>query len=584
MKKRKKEKINYKEIWFNLKRTWKFTKPYRGKLIFYIILSIIVTLIGIAIPLISAKILINITNGIFDKLIIFSFAYFLIQLISSIMRNIASKISEYIYLSSSLDIQIAITSELLDLETKELDKNSVGVFVERLKGDSGSLASIFEKLLSSASDLFGNIGILVAIFIINKYMFLYFILSIVIVWLLEQERIKKYYKVDSRYRKYNEGNTGLATELVRGIRDIKVLNIKQSFLNKVSNDTKKIFNERFEMNKIARLYRTLIFCVEDFMEFLFIILGIILITTNNLTIEDFIILYMYNGKVQGLISYFSYELDSLKEFNLSAKRVFDILDNDAYKKEKFGKIKLNKVNGEFEFKKVNFSYGNKKKVLNNMSFKIMPNQTVAFVGKSGVGKTTIFSIIDKLYNINSGSILIDGVNINDLDQESIRNNISIITQDPYIFNFSIKENLKIVKPNATQKEIKEACKIACLDDYIEKLPHKYNTVIGENGVMLSGGQKQRLAIARALLRKTEIILFDEATSSLDNETQQLIQQAINNMQGEYTILIIAHRLSTIVNADRILVVDDGKIVAEGTHQELMKHNKLYKHLYETEIK
>ena len=198
-------------------------------------------------------------------------------------------------------------------------------------------------------------------------------------------------------------------------------------------------------------------------------------------------------------------------------------------------------------------------------------------------KTTIFSLLCKLYNTNRGEILIDGNNIKDLDEYSIRNNITIISQNPYIFNMSIRDNLKLVKEDLTDKEMKEACKLACLNEFIETLPNKYDTVVGEGGVMLSGGQRQRLAIARAFIQKTEIILFDEATSALDNETQSYIQQAIDNMKKDYTILIIAHRLSTIVNADRIIVIDDGKVVGEGTHKQLLSKNKIYKKLYESEI-
>jgi ABC-type multidrug transport system fused ATPase/permease subunit len=160
--------------------------------------------------------------------------------------------------------------------------------------------------------------------------------------------------------------------------------------------------------------------------------------------------------------------------------------------------------------------------------------------------------------------------------------MSIITQNPYIFNFSIKDNLLLAKEDATMKEIRNACKLACIDDYIMTLPDKYDTILGENGVILSGGQKQRLAIARALLMKTEIILFDEATSALDNETQSKIQEAINNLKGEYTILIVAHRLTSVIDCDRIFVVDDGKIIDQGTHKELMKKSSFYKNLYNKE--
>lgn len=189
----------------------------------------------------------------------------------------------------------------------------------------------------------------------------------------------------------------------------------------------------------------------------------------------------------------------------------------------------------------------------------------------------------KLYNVNSGEILIDDNKINELDEKSIRGNITIINQNPYIFNMSIKDNLKLVKNEVTDEEIKEACKLACLDDYVETLPNKYDTVVGEGGVNLSGGQRQRLAIARALIQNTKIILFDEATSALDNETQSKIQKAIDNLKGNYTIIIIAHRLSTIVNCDKIFILEEGKISDKGSHPELLKNNKYYKNLCNTEL-
>jgi ABC-type multidrug transport system fused ATPase/permease subunit len=188
-----------------------------------------------------------------------------------------------------------------------------------------------------------------------------------------------------------------------------------------------------------------------------------------------------------------------------------------------------------------------------------------------------------MYDIQDGKITIDGVNIQELDKESIRGNITIIHQSPYIFNMSIRDNLRLVKEDLTEEEMIEACKLACLDEFINVLPDKYDTMIGEGGLTLSGGQRQRLAIARALVQKTEIILFDEATSALDNETQSKIQQAIQNLQKDYTILIVAHRLSTVVNSDRILFLNEGKIEAEGTHQELLKICPAYKQLYEAEM-
>ena len=193
-------------------------------------------------------------------------------------------------------------------------------------------------------------------------------------------------------------------------------------------------------------------------------------------------------------------------------------------------------------------------------------------------------MLTKSYLIKSGLLKIDDIDINELDEKTIRKSISIITQSPYIFNMSIKDNLRLVKPNATEKDIDYVCKKSCFYDYVMSLPDKYDTIIGEGGVNLSGGQKQRLAIARALLKDCKILLFDEATSALDNITQQEIQESIDNISADYTIIVIAHRLSTIMNCNRIYILDKGKITASGTHKELLKNNKEYKKLYNSEAR
>lgn len=333
---------------------------------------------------------------------------------------------------------------------------------------------------------------------------------------------------------------------------------------------------------IRRFYTYLESNIRTFSDFGFIIIGCFLYKYSFLTIPTFVIVYNYQYKIKDLLTGIVQITEYNKKFNIAAQRIYEIIESDKFKKEQFGNIEIKKLKGNIHFKNVTFGY-NETKILKNMNFKIESNEKVAFVGKSGIGKTTIFNLITKLYCVNKGEVLLDNYNINDLTASTIRNNISIISQHPYIFNFSIKDNLLLTKNTASIKEIRSACKLACIDDFIMSLPNKYETIIGENGITLSGGQIQRLAIARALLMKTEIILLDEATSSLDNETQSKIQEAINNLK-ECTILTIAHRLSTIIDSDKIFVINDGMIIDSGSHEELLKRCNYYRNLYEKDLK
>ena len=577
MKKRLRESINA------LKKALPYALKEKKRFIVYCILNILLSILGAVGPLLTAQQLIKLTDGLFNELLSLSLIILIVGLIMNLLSYCARLNANKFIHSVLKHLQIDLATQVLNIETKVLDKNSSGVFIDRLTQDTSKIADIFIELNYSILDIVTNVGLLIAIFVISKIMFLYYIVAIGLVFLIERIRIKKRIEVDKKFRKLAEKATGLIGELVRGIRDIKVLNAQDSFMNKVNDEITNVNNERYKRASINRKYIFFANSVDDILEFLLIVLAIFLISIDMLSIESFIIIYMYRGRVFSLLYMISGLLDSYKEFELSANRVFEVIDGDEFSKEKFGTKKISKIKGDFEFKNVSFSYNKKKKVLKDVSFKVKHNQTIGFVGKSGSGKSTIFSLLAKLYDVNEGEILIDGVNINELDRDSIRGNISIITQNPYIFNASIRENLSLVKDGLTEKEMIKACKMACLHDFVMSLPDGYDTLVGEGGMTLSGGQRQRLAIARALVQNTEIILFDEATSALDNETQESIQKAINNMKNKYTILIIAHRLSTIVNSDNIYVINNGKVEANGTHKMLLDSNKYYKKLYNLEL-
>ena len=566
----------------NLKKTWKYIKSAKMNLVGYGAVSILEAIISAILPLLSAKVILNITNEVINQLVISALVVFFIEIILYIMYYFKSFFYRRIYQKTLINIQKSLAKEILNLEIAEIDKNSSGLFIDRLNKDTQDIAGLFMEYTYWISYIITNVGVLFTVFVLNKYLFVYALISSIVVFIINRKRIAKQYEVQKELKVLQESKTGLTSELVRGIRDIKVLNANNTILKQINEKIEETTKKEVKIINIRNFYNYIENNTRAISDLGFIIIGCFLYNKTLLTIPTFVIIYNYQSKIKNLLTGMVQLSEYNKKFSVSANRVFEVIDNVKFKKEKFGNVEIKKLDGNIIFKNVSFGY-DKTKIINDMSFEIKPNERIAFVGKSGAGKTTIFSLITRLYKSNKGKILLDGNNINDLTCSTIRDNMSIITQNQYIFNFSIKENLLMAKENATMKEIREACKMACIDDYIMSLPDKYNTMVGENGVILSGGQKQRIAIARALLMKTEIILFDEATSALDNETQSKIQEAINNLKGEYTILIVAHRLSTIIDSDRIFVVEDGKIVDSGSHRELLKKSEIYKNLYNKDL-
>ncbi|MFZ9276961.1 MAG: ABC transporter ATP-binding protein [Candidatus Fonsibacter ubiquis] len=267
----------------------------------------------------------------------------------------------------------------------------------------------------------------------------------------------------------------------------------------------------------------------------------------------------------------------------AAKRIYELIDqkNEIYHDENAPSLKL--INASIEFKNISFTYPDGTQALKNLSAKIEGGTKVGLVGVSGSGKTTFLNLIPRFFHLKTGSIFIDNQNINDINLNSLRKEISLVSQDVILFDDTIKANILYGNALASNEEIIKACKFAAAQDFVEKLPNKYETIIGENGIKLSGGQKQRLSIARAILKNSSIILLDEATSSLDSESESVIQKAIENLTKNKTTIIIAHRLSTVMNCDKILVFENGKIIEEGKHEFLVNNSLTYKKLYEKQI-
>lgn len=570
----------------NIKKVYQYGKEYKKNLIEMIIAVISSTIIGIIVPLLTAKQIVYFTSSLWQQLLIISVVIFVVQAYISFAAMFFTRRNSHFFQRGTMkNLQMKLGKEILKISQNDLESNSSGMFIQRIVNDTEKMSNFIGwGGLEHLRHILANVGALFATLIINRQVFLYYLIVSIILTVLYNQKTKQKGKKDKEFRNQTEKVSGLVGELIRGVKDIKMLNAKDSFIMKLDENITNQNEKRFEMAKVNMIYTYIIDTLKCIFELGLVFLLIYLVKNNTITIAIAIALFNYKSGIMKLVmEHISSFLDLAKDFNISCDRVFSIIDNKTFSKERFGDKHLDKVFGNIEFRNVRFGYNKNKLVLDNINLKIDAGKMIGIVGKSGAGKTTIFNLLCKMYSAEEGQILIENNNIENLDEESIRGNITIISQNPYIFNLSIRDNLKLVKENLTEEEMIEACKIACLDDFIETLPNKYDTILGESGVILSGGQKQRLAIARAFVQKTKIILFDEATSSLDNETQAKIQKAISNLKDDYTILIIAHRLSTIVNCDKIMLLESGKIIDEGMHEELLNRNSTYRTLYKTEI-
>ena len=572
-----------KELIYNLKFAWRYAKKQKKLLFIYVLCNLFQIIISVFLPVLSAKIIVSLTDNQLIQVLNIALVLLFVELFRNCVVYLTNYFSQRIYRETFVSVQSDLGYEILKLQNKCIDDNSSGVFIQRLTSDTSNIADVFNVLNIYLTHVLTDIGIFMAIFFINKKVFLFVIVMTFIIYLIESRRVKILNERDKEFRKMNENVSGFVGELVRGVRDIKMLGAEDSFMDELHLRIVDLNKFRYKMMSTNRNYSFIRSTYYDLFNTTLIFFLVYLIYTGELLIASGLIINNYMNRVISIVNYFSILLEKLKSFNLSSVRIFNIIDSEEFKKEKFGDTHLDNIKGNFEFKNVKFGYSKDNVILKDINFKVNSRETVGFVGKSGAGKSTIFSLLCKMYDIDDGSITIDGVNINELDKSSIRDNITIINQNPYIFNLSIRDNLKLVKKDLTDEEMYDACKLACLDEFINGLEDGYDTIIGEGGVNLSGGQRQRLAIARALVQKTEIILFDEATSALDNETQESIQDAIKNLKNDYTILIIAHRLSTIINCDRIIVLNDGVIEDSGTHYELLDRCSEYKKLYEKEL-
>lgn len=469
------------------------------------------------------------------------------------------------------------------LPARAFEEKSSGEFINRITNDSSTIADSFRQILRIIISLFTCAIVFIYICFNSWIVALEIIIYLVLFYIVSHKYLPSIKEKQKEINKEKDRAVASVSESVRGIREIRALGIRKSMNDNFKNIVRNIY---FKINKqmiTERNYNAWIYILNCTLEFVIFTTCIILIISGHGSFAFFMAMTYYIYRFMNTIELMMNLSTSIQKMKVSIERLSEILDNKLYNDEKFGIVSKTDIDGNIEFKNITFKYPNEEKeIFKDFNLTIPTGKKVAIVGKSGQGKTSIFNLLLRYFDPDAGVILVDDTPIEDFTEDSLRENIAIIRQEPFIFNKTILENLKIINPYMSLKKIRNACKLAEIDDYIMSLPNKYDTMIGEGGINLSGGQKQRLAIARALLKQSKIILFDEATSALDNENQSKIKQAINNLVKDHTIIIVAHRLSTIIDADIIYLIEDGKLIDEGTHNELIKKNKTYKKLYTNE--
>ena len=483
-------------------------------------------------------------------------------------------------------LQLQLMKSIIKADTEIVDKKHSGKFISHLNFDISMMTNLISVvILNIAKDSLTLIGLIGVMFYQNWKLAFFALIMIPLASFAAKSLGKRIGKITTQAQ---ESSGILTTYMLEIFKNHKIIKIFQKENYEFSRAEKFINNLKEKLVKTAMI----VVRASPIMETLtgIMIAGLIYYSGNLIIKQELDINNFFSFLAAMMLAY--QPVRSLATINMTihqglsaAKRIIPLIEQENNIKEKPDALSLKTTKGEINFRNISFKYNNdEREVLNSINLNIIGGEMTSLVGHSGAGKTTILNLIPRFYDRTSGDILIDDQSIYDISISSLRKNISLVNQDTTLFDDTVKNNIAYAKLDATDDEIFEAAKLSYCNEFIDKLPNKFDTVIGENGTRLSGGEKQRLSIARAMLKKSKIILLDEATSSLDAETESKIQEAIKLLTKNRTTLVIAHRLSTVMNSKTICVVDDGKIVAEGNHEKLLQKSETYKNFYEKQLR
>ena len=562
---------------------WNFVKKDKFKIIIASISIFLVEMLCILNGYLNGMAIESVTNNDIKSSLIYLGIYLIIGILFDAMLYEFAQ-SELQKVESKITRKLGYNTYIkaLNLPAYAYEKTSSGEIINRINNDADTLSFAFLHILELISSIIGSILVLIYIFFNSIIIGVEILIFLIILFFILRHYNPLLINIHKERKQHQDKHTTLITESIRGIREVKTLGIKKELINNSKLINENILEKSLKEIKLHRNSKTIINILKNFLEVISFMTCAILLYYSKISLAFFIAMTYYVYRYMRLIECINSFMETYQKTYVSLTRVNEILENRLYNDEEFGTKKINNTKGIIKFNNITFNYPNEDNILEDFNLTIEPNKKIAIVGKSGEGKSTIFNLLTRVFDPKKGTITIDNINIKELDEKTLRKEISIIRQEPFIFNRTIMDNFKLVNKNITLKEVRKYCKEAYIDDYIMSLPNKYNTLLGEGGVNLSGGQKQRLSIARSLSKKSKIILFDEATSALDNNSQEYIKMTIDKLVKDHTILIVAHRLSTIKDADIIYVIEKGKIKTSGTHEKLLKENNTYKKLYENE--
>ena len=574
-----------------LKRMFSYLIPYWKQLIVSVLAIITSSVFGVFPTILTGRI---IDEGLLEqdmpvliRLIGLSFG---VLIIANLISVVESYVNVWMAENITFDMRNKMYSHLQRMSHRFFTTSKQGDIITRMTSDIGGVQSVLTGTWTSILQNFATLTVALVTMYTKSPLLATIGIVVVPLFILPTKRVgKRRWEITLESRKHNDDINQILNETLSlsGQLLSKLFVTENYEFDRYQEANKQMIRLNIKESMAGKWFRVVINVFTNIGPMLIYLVGGILIIeygNTDLTIGDITVMVALLGRMYGPVnSLLNIQVDMIRSMALFDRifEYFDLpveIDNDpqALRPESFA--------GELAFEEVSFHYDPDQPILNNVSFELKPGSSVAIVGPSGAGKSTIINLIPRLYDVTGGRILLDGVDIRKLDLAFLRQHIGVVTQDTYLFNGTIRENLLYAKPDATQAEIEQACREANIHAFISGLPKGYDTVVGNRGMKLSGGEKQRLSIARIILRKPGLIIFDEATSSLDSISEHAIQEAIEPILAKSTSLIIAHRLSTILSADEILVLEKGKIVERGDHETLVKKGGIYTMLYNTQMK